>query len=287
MKIGLIPVNIAFQDAEAIAVLAREAEAAGVESLWTFEHVVVPLQYESRYPYDKSGKMALTPETNFVDPLICLSWIAAVTSRLRLGTGVNILSQSNPLYMAKQAASLDFMSGGRFMLGVGIGWLEEEFRAMGVPFERRGARFDDYVLAMRKVWSGEVVEHQSEFVDWSGFKSFPLPVQDPLPVIVGGAKGKVYQRIARYGDGWYAPTRSPEDLAPRLAELARVCSEEGRPYEELEITAMWNLRGGLDEVKAYSDLGVARLNIPLAALGEANPVDALARLHDEVISKVG
>jgi probable F420-dependent oxidoreductase len=287
MKIGLIPINIAFQDAEAIAVLAREAEAAGVESLWTFEHVVVPLQYESRYPYDKSGKMALTPETNFVDPLICLSWVAAVTSRLRLGTGVNILSQSNPLVIAKQAASLDFMSGGRFMLGVGIGWLEEEFRAMGVSFERRGARFDDYVQAMRKVWSGEVVEHQSEFVDWSGFKSFPLPIQDPLPVIVGGAKGKVYQRIAKYGDGWYAPTRSPEDLAPRLEELARVCSEEGRPYEELEITAMWNLQGGLEEVRRYSDLGVARLNIPLAALGQANPVDALARLHDEVISKLG
>ena len=150
-----------------------------MESLWTFEHVIVPMDYESKYPYDKSGKMAITPETNFFDPLICLANIAAATSTIRLGTGVNILSQANPIYVAKQVASLDFLSGGRFMFGAGIGWLEEEFRAVGVPFEKRGARFDDYVQALRKVWSGEVVEHQSDFVDWTNFKSYPLPVQDP------------------------------------------------------------------------------------------------------------
>jgi probable F420-dependent oxidoreductase len=285
MKIGLIPVNLVFPAGEQIIDFARQAEAAGVESLWTFEHVVVPLDYESKYPYDKSGKMGATPESNFVDPLITLSAIAAATSSIRLGTGVNILSQSNPMYMAKQAASLDFMSNGRFMLGVGIGWLQEEFRAMGVPFERRGARFDDYVEAMRKVWSGEVVEHQSDFIDWSGFKSYPVPVQSPFPVIIGGATGKIYQRIARHGNGWYAPTRSVDDLAPRLDELRSACAEEGRDYGELEITAMWTLRGGLDELRAYEDLGVARLNIPIQALGEANPADALGRLHDDVISR--
>lgn len=286
MKIGLIPVNIGFPDVAPIVELARQAEAAGVESLWTFEHVIVPVEYDSKYPYDKSGKMAVTPETNLVDPLICLAAVAAATSTVRLGTGVNILSQANPIYMAKQAASLDFMSGGRFILGAGIGWLKEEFDAVGVPFERRGARFDDYVTAMRKVWSGEVVEHRSDFIDWAGFKSYPVPVQERLPVIIGGAKGRVYQRIARLGDGWYAPTRSPEDLAPRLEELRQVCAQEGRNYDELEITAMWTLHGGLDELKAYEDLGVARLNVPLAALGLENPLEGIARLHDEVISKV-
>lgn len=287
MKIGLIPVNLMFPDPTLIIDFAQQAEQAGVESLWTFEHVVVPEDYESRYPYDKSGKMGASPETNFVDPMVCLAAIAAATSTIRLGTGVNILSQSNPMFIAKQTASLDFMSQGRFMLGVGIGWLEEEFRAMGVPFEKRGARFDDYVQAMRKVWSGEVVEHQSEFIDWSGFKSYPLPAQSPMPVIIGGAQGKVYQRIARYGDGWYAPTQSPEDLAPRLEELKTVCAAEGRDYAEIEITAMWTMRGGMDELKAYADLGVARLNIPLAALREANPADGLGKLHDEVLSKLG
>ena len=190
------------------------------------------------------------------------------------------------MLIAKQTASLDFMSGGRFMLGVGIGWLEEEFNAMGVPFERRGARFDDYLQAMRKVWSGDMVEHQSEFISWSGFKSYPLPVQNPMPVIIGGAQGKVYQRIARHGDGWYAPTQSPADLAPRLQELRKVCAQEGRNYDEIEITAMWPLSGGIDEVNAYADLGVHRLNVPLPAMREANPADGLGRLHDEVISKL-
>jgi probable F420-dependent oxidoreductase len=286
MKIGLIPVNLVFPAAELMTDFARTAEAAGVESLWTFEHVIVPLEYDSKYPYDDSGKMGASPETNFVDPLIALAAIAAATRTIRLGTGVNILSQANPMLIAKQAASLDFMSNGRFMLGVGIGWLEEEFDAMGVPFARRGARFDDYVQAMRKVWSGEVVEHKSDFINWSGFKSYPLPVQSPMPLIMGGAAGKIYQRIARYGNGWYAPTRSAADLAPRLEELRNVCAQEGRDYSELEITAMWSLKGGLDGVREYQDLGVHRLNVPLAAMREANLNDGVAKLHDDIISRL-
>jgi probable F420-dependent oxidoreductase len=285
MKFGLIPVNIGFP-ADMMVGFAQAAEQAGVESLWTFEHVMVPLDYQSQYPYNKSGKMGGPPETSFVDPLIALSVIANATSTIRLGTGVNILSQANPLFIAKQAASLDFMSNGRFMLGVGIGWLEEEFDAMGVPFARRGARFDDYVQAMRKIWSGDVVEHQSDFINWSGFKSYPLPVQDPFPVIMGGAQGKIYQRIARYGNGWYAPTTSPQDLSPKLEELKTVCADEGRNYDDIEITAMWTMQGGLDSVKEYADLGVHRLNIPLQAMGEANPADGLAKLHQEVLSKL-
>ena len=157
MKFGLIPVNIGIQSMAAMTGLAQLAESVGIESVWTFEHVIVPVNYDSKYPYDKSGKMGVTPETNMVDPLIALTAIAAVTKTLRLGTGVNILSQTNPLYLAKQAASLDMLSNGRLELGLGIGWLQEEFVAMGTPFEKRGARFDDYVAAMRKVWSGEVV----------------------------------------------------------------------------------------------------------------------------------
>ena len=148
MKFGLIPINIGVDSVDQMVGLAQLAENAGYESVWTFEHVIVPLNYESKYPYDASGKMGAAPESPFVDPLLALTAVAASTKTLRLGTGVNILSQVNPLYMAKQAASLDFISNGRFMLGVGIGWLREEFEALGVPFERRGARFDDYVVAM-------------------------------------------------------------------------------------------------------------------------------------------
>ena len=284
MKFGLIPVNIGLP-AELMVSMAQAAEQAGVESVWTFEHVMVPEDYESKYPYDSSGKMGAAPETSFLDPLIALTAIAQATSTIRLGTGVNILSQANPLFIAKQAASLDCVSNGRFMLGAGIGWLREEFDAMGVPFEKRGARFDDYVQAMRKVWAGDTVEHQSEFINWSGFKSYPLPVQNPFPVIMGGASGKIYERIAKYGNGWYAPTKSPEELRAKLEELKAVCEQEGRDYAELEISCMWTMKGGMDTVQEYADMGVHRLIVPWLALGEANPLDAVAKLGEDVISK--
>lgn len=282
MKIGIIPVNIGVQSAEQMIALARHAESVGVESLWTFEHVIVPLDYASRYPYSPSGKMGATPETNFVDPLIALSAVAAATSKVRLATGVNILSQANPIYLAKQSASLDFVSNGRFMLGVGIGWLEEEFKVVGTPFEGRGARFDDYLTAMKKVWSGEVVEHQSEFLDWSGFKSYPLPVQKPLPVIIGGSKGRVHQRIARLGDGWYAPTANPGEITGHLERIDAECRKVGRKVSDIEVTCMWQPDAGLDALKRLEDAGVARVTVPL--FGMTDPVADLNRLGDEVIS---
>ena len=236
MKIGLVPINIGVQSAEQMIGLSQLAEKLGYESVWTFEHVIVPEDYKSKYPYDASGKMGAVPETNMVDPLIALAAIAAQTTTLRLGTGVNILSQANPLYVAKQTASLDMLSGGRFMLGVGIGWLQEEFAALGVPFEKRGARFDDYVAAMRKVWSGDMVEHQSEFLSWSGFKSYPLPVQNPMPVVMGGIKGKIHQRIATLGDGWFAPIADPVELKTHLDKIRAECDKVNRDFSEIEIT---------------------------------------------------
>jgi probable F420-dependent oxidoreductase len=283
MKFGLIPVNIGVASLEQMTGIARRAESLGYESVWTFEHVIVPLDYASKYPYNASGKMATTPETPFIDPLIALAAIAAATSTIRLGTGVNILSQVNPLYMAKQAASLDYVSNGRFMLGVGIGWLREEFDALGVPFDRRGARFDDYVVAMKKIWSGEVVEHNSDFINWSGFKSFPLPVQKPhLPVVIGGAKGRIYERIARHGDGWFAPIGDPAELKVALADLARACDAESRDVAEIEITCMWPGQGGLEAVAALAEVGVARLVVPTFALGD--PLEGMQKLAEEVIA---
>ncbi len=288
MKVGLIPVNVGVATGANMIGLAQLAEQVGFESVWTFEHVVVPVDYESKYPYDTSGKMGAEPETHFVDPLIALAAVAASTSKIRLGTGVNILSQANPLFLAKQAASLDFVSGGRFMLGVGIGWLREEFEALGVPFERRGARFDDYVEAMRKVWSGDVVEHQSDFVSWSGFKSYPLPVQDPLPIVMGGSKGKAFERIAKYGQGWYAPTNSTESLAELLPELDRACEAEGRDRSTVEISAMWiPAAEPVDTLPRYEELGVSRLIVPAMALvGDQNPIEAIQKFGEEVLSQL-
>ena len=287
MKIGLVPVNIGAASVEMMVGLAQKAESVGMESVWTFEHVIVPVEYESKYPYSPNGKMGVPPEANFIDPLVALTAIACNTKTVRLGTGVNILSQSNPLLLAKQAASLDLVSGGRFMLGVGIGWLREEFQAMGVPFERRGARFDDYVQAMRKVWSGEVVEHKSEFLDWSGFKSYPVPVQNPFPVVIGGSKGKAFERAAKYGQGWFAPSQGVDDLSGMLAKLDQACAAEGRDRSSIEISTMFNFASAdLDEVKRYEDLGVDRLIVPLFGLGGGSPLEGLDKLGEELIAKL-
>jgi len=277
MKFGIVPVNIGVESVEQMVGLAQAAEAAGFESVWTYEHVIVPLDYQSKYPYSSSGKMAAEPETHFVDPLISLTAIAQATDSLKLATGVNILTQSNPLYLAKQVASLDFVSNGRFMLGVGIGWLREEFDALGIPFERRGDRFDDYVVAMKKIWSGDVVEHESDFVNWHGFKSYPLPPQRPHPpVIIGGAKGKIYERIAKHGDGWFATAGSPDELASALERLRAACDAEGRDFSEIEITWMWNRHFGLETVQSLADMGVHRLLVPTLSLGR-NPLEGMEK----------
>jgi probable F420-dependent oxidoreductase len=286
MKLALVPINIGMQSLEQIVGLAQLAEGLGFESVWTFEHVMVPVEYDSKYPYSSDGKMGGGSDAPFLDPLIALTAVAAQTKTLRLGTGVNILSQANPLLLAKQAATLDLLSNGRFMLGAGIGWLKEEFEAMGVPFERRGARFDDYIVAMRKVWSGEVVEHQSDFLSWSGFQSYPLPVQEGgIPIVMGGSKGKAFDRIARFGDGWFAPTNDAASLAPMLEQLKAACAEHGRDYNSVEITSMWDNKGGMDAIKAFEDIGVSRVIVPLFVLGK-DPVAGLNAVAENIIAKL-
>lgn len=287
MKIGLIPINVAVNSAQAMIATAQKAEAVGFESVWTFEHAVVPVEYQSKYPYSQDGKMGIGADTNFVDPLISIAALAQHTSTLKFGTGVNILPQTNPLLLAKQAASIDMLAAGRFMLGVGIGWLKEEYEAMGVPFEKRGARFDDYVQAMRKVWSGEAVSHHSEFLDWQGFKSYPIPAaKNRFPVHIGGAKGKAFERIAKYGDGWYAPTNNINDLGELMTGMKKTCNELGRNPEEIEVSCMWIPQmEGLDVVKRYQDLGVSRLIVPAQSFG-ANPLLALDDFADKFITKI-
>lgn len=284
MKFGTVPINVGVKSVDHIVGFAQLAESQGLESVWTFEHVMVPEDYNSRYPYSADGKMGAGADTNFVDPLIALATVAAHTKTIKLGTGVNIVAQANPLFLAKQAASLDFVSNGRFLLGAGIGWLREEFDAMGVPFERRGARFDDYIVAMRKVWKGDVVSHQSDFIQWSGFKSYPLPQGGTVPIIMGGNKGKIYERIARLGDGWFMPADTPAAAAAMLEPLAAACSAENRDPATVEITSMWNGQGGLETVAEFEKAGVHRLVVPVFALGE-DPVEALLALAENVISK--
>jgi probable F420-dependent oxidoreductase len=285
VKIGIVSINVGGPaTAKNMIAVAQHAEAAGIESLWTFEHVVVPTAYESKYPYDRSGKMPAAPETWFIDPLISLAYVAAATKTIRLGTGVNIFPQANPMLFAKQTASLDALSGGRLTLGLGIGWLAEEFDAMGTPFERRGARFDDYLEAVKKVWSGEVVEHESEFLSWHGFKSYPTPAQKPHPpILIGGTTTKTLQRVVRSAQGWYAPSDSTRELSERIEELRKMAAQAGRPLESIDITTNWRIAKHPDLLPELEELGIGRTIVLLGATGESDPRKAI----DLIASKVG
>ena len=289
MKIGLFGINMGQEDApDTLLPLVQKAEALGFESVWTGEHVMIPLEYASRYPFNSTGRVSVPPEGHFIDPLITLSFIAAHTTRLRLGTGINLLPQSNPLLLAKQTASLDHLSSGRLLLGLGVGWLAEEFQAMGVPFEGRGKRFDDYLAAMKKVWSGEVVDHGSEFLDWRGFKSFPLPKQKPHPpIIIGGHSPAALRRTVAMGDGWFAFPKDNGELTDLLEQLRGLAKAAGRDPAEIEVTTLWRQYGdGMAGVDAYREMGVTRLLVPLGLLARGSLDENLARLAEDVLSKL-
>ena len=288
MKIGILGGNVGDEaTAERIVALAEKTEAVGGDSFWTYEHAMIPLSYESRYPYHASGKLWGAPESNWVDPLVVLAHIAARTKRIGLGTGINILPQVNPLLFAKQTASIDSLSNGRLVLGLGVGWLEEEFVAMGVPFEKRGKRMDDYLTAIRKVWSGEVVEHQSEFLNWSGFRSYPLPAQRPGPkLVIGGVTPPAIRRVAAHGDGWFA-VGSVKMLRDGLNLLRSELEKNGRRMEDIELTSTWFInKQSPDAWKEFEDQGFSRLLVPVTTLEGRDWVEGLEILGDRVLSKL-
>ncbi len=205
MRWGLVGVNAgAFAQPERAAAMARAAESAGFDSLWTFEHVVVPLEYRSRYPYSPTGTAPGLADLEMPDPLVWLAYVAAHTSTIALGTGILILPQRNPVVLAKQVATLDVLSGGRIRLGVGLGWLEEEYDAVGVPFAHRGARTDDYIEAMRTLWGSDDASHHSEFTSFSNVRAWPRPPGGAVHVTIGGHSEAAARRAGRLGDGWFA-----------------------------------------------------------------------------------
>ena len=284
MKYGLMFANtMTFAGREGLTELAQSAERAGFESLWTVEHVVFPDDYESTYPYDKSGKMAMRSDTDLPDPLIWLTWVAAVTETIHLGTGILILPQRNPVVLAKELATLDALSGGRVELGVGVGWLREEFDALGIPWERRGARTDDYIDAMRALWDTDHAEHDGEFASFARISVNPKPTRGRVPIHVGGHTRKAAERAGRLGDG-FIPGEG--DLG-ELVDIARQsAADAGRDPDALEITSGSNDVFGTDPVGAVEELaakGVDRCVVP-AFLYLRDTADALAAFGDKVIA---
>lgn len=289
MKFGIAFANTGpFAHPAAAVEFAQAAEAAGFESLWTVEHVVVPSGYDSPYPYDPSGKMPGGEDFPIPDPLIWLSYVAAATSRINLATGILILPQRNPVVLAKELATLDHLSGGRMLLGIGVGWLEEEFDAIGVPFAERGRRTDDHVGAMRALWTQEKASFHGEFTNFDACISRPQPVQGSIPVHIGGHTDLAAKRAGRLGDGFFPGKGSHEELARSFDLVRRTAVEHGRDPDAIEMTTGGRGAVGgraLDEVKALADIGTHRVILP-AFLFYADPAGTLARYGDEVISRV-
>ncbi len=286
MKFGLMYANAGpFAFPEMLTHLAQTAERVGVESLWTVEHVVIPVGYASTYPYDPSGKIQAPDQVPIPDPLIALSYVAAVTTRIRLATGIVILPQRHPLYVAKEVATLDVLSHGRVILGIGVGWLAEEFQALGIPFEERAARTEEMVRALRALWKDEAAPFEGKFYRWPKVESHPKPVQKPgVPIVVGGHTELAARRAARYGDGFFPGVAEEPKLKELLAIMRDECAKLGRDPATIEISA-GRANPDVDGVKRLRDLGVSRFMVPPPAYDPDGITQGLERLGD-LIAKV-
>jgi probable F420-dependent oxidoreductase len=261
MRLGLFGLNSGPCTDPAVATeVARAAEAAGFDSVWAGEHVVLP------DPQAPPSPMA--PQDPILDPLVVLCWAAAATSSVRIATGIVILPQRNPVVLAKQVASLDVLSGGRLVLGIGVGYLEPEFRAIGANFAQRGAVTDDYLSAMESLWYSPRPVHHGPFADFEGVDAYPRPVQSRIPVVVGGRTPAAYRRAVSRGAGWFGYFLTPEQASDAVAGLRRAAGQVERPAElgrlELSVTPRGRLTAQL--VAEFAAVGVDRL--VLLARGE-------------------
>lgn len=280
MKFALHFSNSNFSDAAGAKRLAQAAEAAGFDSLVVIEHVVWPTHYESRYPYSPTGRLPGDPSTKLPDPLIWMAFALAATSRLKCMTGILILPQRNPVVLAKELATLDHMSGGRLELGVGVGWLKEEFEALGVPWEKRGARTDEYIEAMRQLWAQDDASYDGKFVNFKGMSCNPKPVQGRVPIHIGGHSEAAARRAAKYGDGFFPATGSQVDIKPVIEHMHKLAAENGRDPHAIEITTgcPGAIPGsGMDPLKAVAEAaakGVGRVVLPVTAFMTGGPSGA-------------
>jgi probable F420-dependent oxidoreductase len=237
--------------------VGRESEGRGISTLWVGEHVVLFTDYASAYPYAADGKVPAPSGSGLLEPMVTLSYLAACTSTVRLGTAMLLLPQRNPVYTAKEVSSLDWLSGGRVDLGIGVGWLKEEFEALNVPWARRGARTDEYIEVLRTLWCDDTSSFAGETYTLPECEMFPKPIQQPHPPIhIGGETDAALRRVARAGQGWHTFNRSPAELAEGLARLDPLLDQAGRTRADLRITVCPYFNQLTPELVAqYADAG--------------------------------
>lgn len=245
---------------------AQAVEAAGFHSLWVPEHVVFFPDYQSRYPYSGDGRIPGDPE-GVLDPFMALTYIAAGTQSIRLGTGICLVPQRQPVYTAKQVADLDYLSGGRVDFGVGIGWLKEEFELLQMSFSGRAERCLEYLEVMQALWAPGVSSYAGANYTLPDCLMNPKPAQSPHPpIFFGGESDAALRRVISHGQGWYGFDLSPEALATRLQRLREMADEAGRDFDDLLIYLGPNKQPVTAEtVAAYEAAGVDQLIVPVMA----------------------
>ena len=260
---------------DVIDAVAVAAERHGFATLWSGEHVVMVDHSSSRYPYSDDGLIAVPAQADWLDPMIGLSFAAAATSTIGIATGVLLLPEHNAVVMAKQAASLDVLSGGRLTLGVGIGWSRDEFEAIGVPFERRGARTTEYVEAMRTLWRDDVASFAGDFVDFEHVRVNPKPLRSRcIPIVVGGNGDAALRRLVAWGDGWYGfNVDGVAEAAGHVGRIRQLCEQTGRSVGELRL-AIALREPQPSDVDALTELGVDELVLVATPPDDATEADA-------------
>jgi probable F420-dependent oxidoreductase len=285
MKFGLMFVNSGpFSDPDLLAHLAVTAEHCGFESLWTVEHVVIPKGYQTPYPYAKDGKIPGGEDVAIPDPLLPLGFVAALTKKIRLATGVMILPQRHPLYVAKEMATLDLLSGGRTILGIGSGWLKEEFDALGLDFHARGARTDEAIQAMRACWSDGAASFHGKQFNFGPLMSFPKPVQKGgVPLHIGGHSPAAAKRAGRFGDGFFPALNDASRLTELFGLMREAAVHAGRDASRIELSCIG--RANLEALKPLAEVGIARVIFAPPGFDREALSRGLEKIGNDVIAR--
>lgn len=244
MRVGVSLPNVGLDHGkEMVLPVAEAADRLGFDSVWAAHHVTLPYERESKYPYGHSGtEVAMSPGMQWLDPLVTLSMVAAVTDRVRLGTSVLVLPYRNPVNLAAEAAALDVLSDGRFVLGVGAGWMREEFEALGIDAAERGARTDEHIEVLRALWTQDPASFSGRFTGFDGIVLATTPrTEGGPPIWVGGNTDVALRRAVRLGDGWHGFEVYPEDMPDVRERLARAAGEAGRDPGDLALSVVRGL----------------------------------------------
>jgi probable F420-dependent oxidoreductase len=287
MKIGFFAVGIgATVEPQALRAAAVAAERLGFATIWAPEHVVLVEEYASKYPYS-SGRFPGGADIPIADPFTTLAYVAACTSTIRLGTGICLVPEHNPLILAKTAATLDRLSGGRLILGAGVGWLAEEFQALGVPFERRGARTREYIEIMRKLWTEPLSSHAGEFASFTGVTSYPKPAGGrAIPVWFGGESNAALRRVAAYGDGWLGFKVLPADATAKIRRIEEMLAANSRKRSDVTLAVSpYSDPITPDDLQRYRDAGADEVALLLRGRpsSEAEVIAGIERLARDFV----